>query len=209
MCFVGQYCSVLSDLVLAKALLYGLAMSFAVYTLWLQKKRRRATVDITLRLWQQGLTFLSLWSFVGLCQQGVTDGRWFVPAFDYLWGFVVFVGVLLPLVIGMLYKILPFLAWLHLQTRAQGLHDFSAIGKLPNMNHYLSKRLANLQAYAHWGFVVTGMAYPWFVSQHHTGWGNVLFGATGTLSFVLLECVLVVAVWRYHQSVKTVLRATK
>ncbi len=183
---------------IAKTLLYGLAIVFAVYTLWLQKKRRRASVDITVRLWQQGLVLLICWGGGGLSQAWRFWGESDLVYFDYLWGFIAFVGVILPLIVGMLYKVLPFLTWLHLQNKAQALNDFSALGKIPNMNHYLSKKLAHYQAWSHWVFVVSGCIYPYWVSHEQSFFGAVVCVMTGALSFLLLGWLLGSVVLRYR-----------
>jgi hypothetical protein len=105
-------------------------MGFAVVTLRLQAKRRRARADVTYRYWQLGL----LASFLALLML-LTATIW--PAVAELDGWTLCFGILLvaggfiPFIIGMLYKIVPFLAWMHLQNCGQ------AKVPAPNMNKIL------------------------------------------------------------------------
>ena len=52
-------------------------------------------------------------------------------------------GAMVSVVSGMLYKILPFLSWLHLQNAAAGR------SKVPHMGDYLAERFMKLQFRAH------------------------------------------------------------
>ena len=107
-----------------------LSLVFLIQTLRLQMQRRRARADATYRYWQLGLGSAIFALFLLL-----TATLW--PALGELTGWSQFVGILLlvggfmPFIVGMLYKIVPFLAWLHLQNHARpGL-------PVPNMNKIL------------------------------------------------------------------------
>ncbi len=95
----------------------GLAV-FALATLWLQHKRRRRLPDATLYFWR--LAMLSLLACVALpllASAGFANG----PRVPLLLGAWMIVGFASSAIHGMLYKIVPFLAWLHLH-ETHGVH---------------------------------------------------------------------------------------
>ncbi|HJV92066.1 MAG TPA: hypothetical protein VJ572_01265 [Azonexus sp.] len=117
-------------------------IGFAGLTLRLQLQRRRARSDATHRYWQLGL----LSSIVALSLLLIA-ALW--PAAAELDGWPLFVGILLivggfiAFIIGMLYKIVPFLTWMHLQSRGQ------AKVPAPAMNKILGDRDMQRQMYAY------------------------------------------------------------
>lgn len=119
-----QWLGRLSQLVAASA-----GIAFAGLTLRLQSKRRRARADATYRYWQLGLgscifaLFLLLTAAIWPAA-GDIDG--WAPGF----GVLLLAGGFLPLISGMLYKILPFLAWLHLQSCGMAKVPAPAMNKL-------------------------------------------------------------------------------
>lgn len=86
---------------------------FAAATLILQRRRRRRRADVTVAYWRVGLGCLILAVLVW------TAGLW-LPAvrsdarFALLLGVLMIPGFSLSVINGMLYKIVPFLVWLHL-----------------------------------------------------------------------------------------------
>lgn len=91
-----------------------LAGAYAAFTLWLQSRRRRRQADVTFIYWRGAmlslLAFVASWiAFEALPQLG---GSLRAP----VWlGVLVIPGLFLSVIAGMLYKIMPFLNWLHLQ----------------------------------------------------------------------------------------------
>jgi len=72
-------------------------------------------------------------------------------------GVIIMVGVLISLIIGMMYKIVPFLLWFHLQSR---LDEYV---KLPTMKQMLPDGPARKQLHVHMAalaFLVTTAAWP-------------------------------------------------
>lgn len=115
-------CELLDFEPLASALSIGVVLvgaSFATLTLYLQMRPRRTTLDAVQRLWRLGmacaLTACALW----------VASRW-VPAiaswspWPLLFGALLLVGGLMSVVLGMVYKIVPFLVWMHLQSLGRG-----------------------------------------------------------------------------------------
>jgi hypothetical protein len=87
---------------------------YAAVTLRLQSRRRRRQADVTLSCWRGAMLALLLlavsWAvFEALPQLGSHPRA-------ALWlGVLALPGVFFSVIIGMLYKIMPFLNWLHLQ----------------------------------------------------------------------------------------------
>lgn len=126
----------------AQALAALAGMGFAGFTLDLQRRRRRSRVDATYRYWQLGLaSALAALTMllVATLWPAVTDWAPWTPLF----GILLMVGGFMSLIIGMLYKIVPFLSWLHLQNRSRGKIP------APNMNQILPERRALHQMRCH------------------------------------------------------------
>ncbi len=104
---------------LLQALLVWLAASFCAMTLWLQAGSKRVRPDTTQRLWRGamcfGLAACALWELAMLVPELGERSEW-----PLLFGVLVLAGGFMSVIIGMLYKIVPFLVWLHLQNRGQG-----------------------------------------------------------------------------------------
>jgi hypothetical protein len=112
----------------AAALLAVLAAAFAGVTLRLQAKSRRPRADVTVRYWRVGLVALLLAS----AAVAATAGGLSVPPLAA--GALVLVGFYVSLISGMLYKIVPFLCWLHAQQRAM-----AAGVRAPHMGIFLGE----------------------------------------------------------------------
>lgn len=93
-------------------LLAGGYITFAVTTLVLQIQRRRRIPDATLAFWQIGMASVALASAVW-CVRAVRPEA--PEALDLLIGVLAIVGGAVSVIAGMLYKIVPFLGWFHLQ----------------------------------------------------------------------------------------------
>lgn len=127
---------------LAQVVLGALAAGFAAKTLWLQKQSKRSRADATMRYWRVGMGAAVLAAVLLAVTTAVDpESTWSPTAF--LIGALALGGGLVSVVSGMLYKILPFLSWLHLQNKA-GLR-----GKVPHMGEYLPERFMNRQFWAH------------------------------------------------------------
>jgi hypothetical protein len=88
-------------------------LGFAVKTLQLQAKRRRGVKDTTFFAWRLGMVGMCVAVLAALAVRALPEGAWRIR-FEYLLGVVLFAGVFPALISGMLYKIVPFLVWLHL-----------------------------------------------------------------------------------------------
>lgn len=161
-----------------------LAMIFAVVTLRLQSQRRRKVTEPTLLFWRLAMSVLVVATVVVVLQQlnpGVED----YAGLPFLLGVLLMVGVFMPVISGMLYKIMPFLNWMHLQK----------IGKpglvVPNMRQMISEPRMMMQFKLHLAALILllgAVPLPWLV---YPG------GAALIASCVWLEWNLVVATRSY------------
>lgn len=125
-------------------LLAGLAVAgaFAAATLHLQRRRRRKVKDTTLLFFRTAMLCLLAIPFSVLLFAAVPPLGDDARAAVWL-GMLAVVGVFVTAIGGMLYKIVPFLSWLHLQ-RLGGLNVLP-----PTMNQMLAESAMRRQYYAH------------------------------------------------------------
>jgi len=170
-----------------------LAAAYAAATLWLQARRRRRRTDTTFVFWRGAMLLLIVlgvsWiSFTLLPNMG---GHPRAP----LWlGTLAMPGVFLPVIMGMLYKIMPFLNWLHLQQRVGTGVD------LPNMKQMIPPRSMRLQMILHFSAVTLLLAAA--ILPRLARPAGLVFCA----SCLLLEWNLVGAAilyWRLNKRVRT------
>jgi len=172
---------------LAQAALALAGLAFAGLTLRLQGQRRRARADATYRYWQLGLV-ASIFALGMLLTAALAPKLAELPGWTLFFGILLLAGGFLPFIIGMLYKIVPFLAWLHLQNQGQG--------KLPapNMNRILPDLAMQRQMKAWLLAVVLLLAAVVLPDWLARPAGLALMLASGGLAFNLLA-----ALRRYQQ----------
>jgi hypothetical protein len=146
-------------LAFARLALFLPALLFAAYTLHLQRQRRRARPDATYRYWQLALTCTIFAVFLAS-----TAGFW--PALAerqesaLLVGILLLPGAFVAFIAGMLYKIVPFLAWFHLQNIGRGKTT------VPPMNRLLADDEMQRQFHVHAlavGLLLVAVFLPAFV----------------------------------------------
>lgn len=120
----------------------GIALAGAAFihlTLDLQRRSKRPLPDVSRRFWRSGLacTLVACAMTFGaaLLPPLSALSRW-APLFGVLLG----VGSFMAILSGMLYKIVPFLVWLHLQNQGR---------PAPNMNRILGEPAMRRQYQAH------------------------------------------------------------
>src|SRR5512138_1522466 len=107
---------------------------FASVTLRLQRRRRRKLPDTTLDFWRVGM--VSLIACVALWLGARFAPAWASgTAYPLLLGVLFIGGFVASVVVGMLYKIVPFLAWFHLQAQLQ-----ARAGTIPNMKQMIDSK---------------------------------------------------------------------
>jgi hypothetical protein len=141
-----------SGVALAGVLLAG---SYAVTTLWLQSRRRRRQADVTLHLWRGAMLSLAAFTLSWIAFEALP--RLGESPRAPLWlGVLALPGLFLSVITGMLYKIMPFLNWLHLQQQG------GTAMLLPNMKQMIPEASMRGQMRLH--FTALGLllaAVPW------------------------------------------------
>jgi hypothetical protein len=159
----GNIPSILPDLwMLIPAAGYTL---FAVTTLRLQRQRRRKVSDITLLFWRTGM--LAMMGCLILWLAGFLPGIREQSGSPLLIGVLILIGIAISVTNGMLYKIVPFLAWFHLQNRQLALGLVGSV-KVPNMKELLPDTPTRHQYYIHLGtlFLTLGAIFwPGFLAR--------------------------------------------
>ncbi len=102
----------------ASMMLIVCLLIFALTTLWILHKRRRQLADTTMRFWQLAMTSLLLLSVVW-SSSTLMDAE--IPVF--LLGVLMIHGFAMTTINGMMYKIIPFIIWLHLSVHNKKLRD--------------------------------------------------------------------------------------
>jgi hypothetical protein len=165
-------------------------MLFALATLLLQHRRRRRVSDVTLLFWRTGMGAILLCALLWI-SGNFAPALKELPQFNLLLGIGLIAGAGLSLLNGMLYKIVPFLTWFHLQNRQLTLMCMTV--KIPNMKELLPDKASKLQFSVHLVFlalIILAIFFPaWFT--HAAG---VMFG----LSCLLLWLNLARVTWRYR-----------
>lgn len=130
----------------------GAYLVFAITTIGLQLQRRRQVPDATLAFWQLGMACLG----AACIAWGVRLESASVPAaLEVAIGILVLVGAAVSVVAGMLYKIVPFLGWFHLQ---------AAVGpkSAPHVKRFLPDAAQQLHLKVHLLAIVFLLAAAWW-----------------------------------------------
>ena len=163
-----------------------LAGIYAATTLWLQSRRRRRQIDVTFVFWRVAmlslLAFAASWLLFEVLPQLGSHPR--AP----LWlGVLALPGIFLSVIIGMLYKIMPFLNWLHLQRIGDPRQP------PPNMKQMIPERAMRGQMRLHlaaFGLLLAAVLWPQLAAPA---------GLTFAASCLWLEWNLVGAVRLYER----------
>lgn len=168
---------------LAGALVLMMA-TFAVLTLHLQRRSKRARFDATQHYWRVGMLCTLAACALGLLARGLPDNlSALAERQEWLCGVLLLYGGFMSVIIGMLYKIFPFLVWLHLQNLGGGRV------LAPNMNKVIAGQQINRQMRAHFlalALLLAAAIWPeWFTYPA----GIALLVANGGLLRNLLAAV--------------------
>lgn len=136
------------------------AASFALVTLQLQRRGKQTKLNAVQILWRvamvSALLACALWL---LTRVSDTVAEW--QSWPLLFGALLLFGGFMSVILGMLYKIVPFLVWLHLQNHGSGRL------MAPNVKKVLDERHINGQMHAHFAavaLVLLAVVWPrWFV----------------------------------------------
>jgi hypothetical protein len=105
---------------------------FAGVTLDRQRRRERPRIDTTLLYW---------WSAMGAAL--LATAVWLLGGRSELVGVLVLIGVGVGLPSGMLFKIMPFLSWFHLQHQQLATRRFDV--RVPHMHVFIPETQARIQ----------------------------------------------------------------
>jgi hypothetical protein len=172
-------------------LLFSLLL-FAVLTFRLQQQRRRRISDVMLLFWRLGQAAV-LFCVIAWILQWMLPALSPGPTISLVIGVGSILGAAVSLLNGMLYKIVPFLSWFHLQNRQLALMCLTV--QVPNMKQLLPDRAAFKQFWLHSAALLTALAAVW---QPH--WFVYPAGVLLALSSWLLWINLLLVVVRYRRS---------
>lgn len=149
-------------------LIYG---GFALTTLWLQQHRRRRLPDVTLWYWRTAmlalLATLVLW-LVGTVSVSLSSQGYY----PLLLGVMMIGGFVISVISGMLFKIVPFLSWLHLHTQWH-VRDVRN-SALPSMKYFIPEHTAQRQYYSYLlalALLLSAVYWPaWFTYPAALAW---------------------------------------
>lgn len=175
--FVPKY------LLFAKLWVATLFFAFAI-TVWFNlNKRKRSISDITIWYWRSAVLFLLsgtvVWIFASF-YEGVSIT---------LVALLIGGGFIMSVMQGMLYKIVPFLVWFHL----------NALGymTIPTMNEMINKKVARVQ------FMLFITALFLFVVSFFVPWIFKVAALTFMISMAILEYNLFLAARIYRRTKKS------
>lgn len=155
------------------------ACVFGVVTLHILRRSKRAKREASHHLWTASMLSALLAFAVWLCARFITPlDQW--QGWPLLFGVLLLFGCFMSVIVGMLYKIVPFLVWLHLQNRGCGRV------MAPNMKKVLPQVRIDRQMLVHFlacALLLLAVFWPtWFVYPA----GLVLIVASGWLFLNLL-----------------------
>ena len=154
----GRWWLDLPSVELAGAAAVSVALAlFALETLWLQHRRKRRIADATLDFWR--LSMVSLLSAMVLWW--LARAGWRVPGF--LLGELFAAGFIGSAILGMLYKIVPFLVWLHLTNRLQEMGELPR--GIPNMKQVIPASRSRWLFRLYLGWMLLLLALPFWPSR--------------------------------------------
>ena len=175
---------------LALGIVAALCAGFAAVSLDVMRRSQRATLDATQVLWRVAmLSALFATAIWGAAQVSPGLAEW--PAWPVLFAVLLLGGGFVSVITGMLYKIVPFLIWLHLQNAGQGRR------MAPNMRKIVPEATMRRQMHLHLASVAVlalAVLWPEFLARP----AGVLIVLAQAALFRVLRAAL--AVCREHEA---------
>lgn len=167
----------------AKAWVAMFFWAFSTTVFMKMNARRRPIKDATIWYWKSAAVFMTVGTF-----SWVGDD-FFGEQYIVLVSLLIGGGFILSIMQGMMYKIVPFLVWFHLN--AKGYMS------IPTMNDMINKNLAKLQAIL---FIVSlvGLIISAFIPSL-----LYIFAVTFILSMAILEYNITVPILIYNKTLKS------
>ncbi len=128
-------------------LLVTCLLIFALTTLWLLHRRRRQLPDTTMKFWQLAMSSLILLTLLWTASILLNIE---LPVF--LFAVLMIHGFAMTTVNGMMYKIIPFIIWLHLSVKNKNLRDMGERNsqvKVPHMRKIIPEAAGLWQFHFH------------------------------------------------------------
>ena len=158
-------------------------LAFAT-TVWKKlNERKRPIVDVTIWYWRASSIFLSLGTFLWIFDE------FFKYEYIVMVAILIGGGFIFSIIIGMLYKIVPFLVWFHLN--AKGYMS------IPTITQMIDKRLAKIQ-FLFFISALIGFIFSFYIPTIFEP-SIISF----IISMVLLEYNILVPVRLYIKIIKT------
>lgn len=133
----------------ADQLFWLLVIAFSLTTLFLQQQRKRRIPDATLIFFRLGMISLLYLALLALAMQHTNAGGWLrIQA-----GLLFLLGFAMSIILGMLYKIVPFLVWFHL-FRGGSFHT------IPNMKEIIPEPWVWRHLWLHLATVASALFAP-------------------------------------------------
>ena len=153
-------------------------------TVWLKLNRRKRPIsDVTVWYWRAASIFLTLGSFLWIFDE------FFKHEYIVMVGILIGGGFILSIMIGMLYKIVPFLVWFHLNGKGYM--------KIPTLTEMIDSDLAKVQ------FTLLMLSLIGFVFAFYMPALLYPSATLFTVSMLLLEYNVVTAALVYVRTMKT------
>ncbi len=153
-------------------------------TVWVKlNKRKRPVSDVTVWYWRSASIFLTLGTFLWIFDE------FFKHEYIVMVAILIGGGFILSILVGMLYKIVPFLVWFHLN--AMGYMT------IPTINEMINKNVAKVQ------FILLILSFIGFVFSFYMPYLLDISAISFTLSMVLLEYNILAPVLIYIKTKKT------
>jgi hypothetical protein len=153
-------------------------------TVWVKlNKRKRPVSDVTVWYWRAASIFLTLGSFLWIFDE------FFKHEYIVMVAILIGGGFILSILVGMLYKIVPFLVWFHLNSLGYM--------SIPTINEMIDKRVAKVQ------FVLLISSCIGFIFSFYTSELLSLSALAFVLSMILLEYNILAPVLLYIKTKKT------
>jgi len=153
-------------------------------TVWIKlNNRRRPITDVTVWYWRTSTVFMTIGLFSWVANSFLDDKH--IVAVSIIIG----AGFILSIMTGMLYKIVPFLVWFHLNAKGYA--------SIPTMNEMINKKSAKLQ-YVSFLLSLIGFVLSYFKPMF-LEYSALLF----VLSMTILEYNVINPVLIYIRTIKT------
>lgn len=146
-------------------------------------QRRRPITDVTVWYWRSASVFLTLGAFLWIFDE------YFKHAYIVMVAILIGGGFIMSIMVGMLYKIVPFLVWFHLN--ANGYMS------IPTITEMINKNLARVQ------FILLIASLIGFVFSFYYAYLLKISATSFILSMIILQYNIISPVLIYIKTIKT------